>query len=82
MERKYSLTTLLKRRESTVLQLEKEREHQISVINNIGWGAGMRRGHVTPSFLKEDRLKERLRKIDEQIEEARASRTTINEQTK
>lgn len=73
--RKYSLQTLLKRRESIILQLEREKERLISAVNNIGWGAGMRCAHVTPSFAKEDRLRERLKMIDEQIKEAKASMT-------
>lgn len=76
--RKYSLQTLLKRRESIILQLEREKERLISVTNYIGWGAGMRRVHVTPSFAKEDRLRERLKTIDEQIKEAKASMTAQN----
>lgn len=72
--RKASLETLYKRRESLQAQLDKEREHQRSVMNRIGWGAGMRRSHVTPSFAKEDRLKERLAQVERQIREAEQSR--------
>lgn len=72
--RKISLKTLYKRRDSLQAQLDKEREHQHAVMERIGWGAGMRRTHVAPSFAKEDRLKERLAQVERQIREAEQSR--------
>lgn len=38
-------------------------------INNIGWGAGMRRIHVTPSFKKEDAIKRQIEKIKKQLKQ-------------
>lgn len=47
------------------LYQEQMRLHQ--QINNIGWGAGMRRTRVTPSFAKEDAIKRQIEKVKEQL---------------
>lgn len=49
--------------------LSKERERLTRVSNNIHWGAGMRRTKCTPSFRKEDELKEKIQNVKIQISE-------------
>lgn len=49
--------------------LSKERERLTRVSNNIPWGAGMRRTKCTPSFRKEDELKEKIQNVKIQISE-------------
>lgn len=41
----------------------KERERLTRVSNNIPWGAGMRRTKCTPSFRKEDEIKEKIKEV-------------------
>lgn len=49
--------------------LSKERQRLIRVSNNIPWGAGMRRTKCTPSFRKEDELKEKIQNVNIQLSE-------------
>ena len=49
--------------------LSKERQRLIRVSNNIPWGAGMRRTKCTPSFRKEDELKEKIQNVKIQLSE-------------
>lgn len=49
------------------LYLEQCRQHEC--INNMGWGYGMRHAKINFSTAKEDRLLERIDKIDKQIAE-------------
>ncbi len=59
-ERKLKRSTLEKRLEQLEEKLYLERLRQHRVIDNIGWGKGMRCSRCTPSFQREDRLKERI----------------------
>ena len=49
------------------LYLEQCRQHER--INNMGWGYGMRHAKLNFSTTKEDRLLERIEKVDKQIAE-------------
>ncbi len=49
--------------------LLKERQRLSRVSNNIPWGAGMRRTKCTPSFRKEDELKEKIQNVKIQLSE-------------
>ena len=49
-ERKYKRAMLEKRLERLEKSLYKEKMRLHSVIDNTGWGAGMRRTKCTPSF--------------------------------
>ena len=42
-----------------------------SVMNNIGFGAGMRRSKVSFSTSREDSLKERIKSVEQEIEQAK-----------
>lgn len=57
------------RLERLELSLTKERTRLNKVIGNIGWGAGMRRTKCTPSFRREDELKEKIAFIKSQLKE-------------
>lgn len=48
-------------------RLHQEQSRLYQQINNIGWGAGMRRVRVTPSFAKEDAIKRQIEKVKEQL---------------
>lgn len=60
MEVKLKRSALEKRLSSLNEQLSREQEKSTRVMNNIGWGAGMRRTKVAPSFCKEDEIKEKI----------------------
>lgn len=49
------------------LYLEQCRQHER--INNMGWGYGMRHSKLNFSTTKEDRLLERIEKVEKQIAE-------------
>lgn len=49
--------------------LSKEQTRITQVMNNIGWGTGMRCTKCTPSFRKEDELKEKIRLIKTELAE-------------
>lgn len=48
--------------------LSKEQARTTRVMNNIGWGTGMRCTKCTPSFRKEDELKERIQGAKAELE--------------
>ena len=48
--------------------LSKEQARTTRVMNNIGWGTGMRCTKCTPSFRKEDELKEKIQGIKAELE--------------
>lgn len=50
------------------LSLYKERERLRKVINNIGWGKGMRCTKCTPSFRREDELLQKINEIKSQLD--------------
>jgi hypothetical protein len=49
------------------LYLEQCRQHER--INNMGWGYGMRHAKLNFSTTKEDRILQRIEKVEKQIEE-------------
>ena len=49
--------------------LSKEQTRTTQVMNNIGWGTGMRCTKCTPSFRKEDEVKEKIRTITAELAE-------------
>lgn len=49
--------------------LSKERKRLTIVSNSIPWGAGMRRTKCTPSFRREDELKEKIQDAISQLSE-------------
>lgn len=59
--------TLERRLTRLELSLSKEQERTTKVMNNIGWGTGMRCTKCTPSFRKEDELKEKIRILKMQL---------------
>lgn len=66
-----SKETLMRRLEKLEENLHIERLRLHRVIDNTGWGSGMRRVKTTPSFRKENELmrkieilKDRIRKLD------------------
>lgn len=67
MARKYSITTLRNRLARLEESLYKEKLRLHKVNENIGWGTGMRRTKCTPSFRREDELKEKIRAVEAQI---------------
>lgn len=66
-ERKYKRATLEKRLERLEKSLYKEKMRLHSVIDNTGWGAGMRRTKCTPSFRRETELQEKIRNVKQLI---------------
>jgi len=63
-----TLNALYKRKDKLEAMLYAEKERVTGVMNNIGWGAGMRRVKVTPSFTKEDKILSNLKDIQAQIQ--------------
>jgi hypothetical protein len=63
-----SLKQLLNSKLKLEASIEKENEKTIRVMNNIGWGAGMRRTKVSPSFNRLDALHARLNDINSEID--------------
>lgn len=49
--------------------LSKEQTRITKIMNNIGWGTGMRCTKCTPSFRKEDELKEKIQAIKVELTE-------------
>lgn len=66
-ERKYKRATLEKRLERLEKSLYKEKMRLHGVIDNTGWGAGMRRTKCTPSFRRETELQEKIRSVKQLI---------------
>lgn len=48
--------------------LSKEQARTTRVMNNIGWGTGMRCTKCTPSFRKEDELKVKIQVVRAELE--------------
>lgn len=69
MERKYSKATLEKRMARLEESLYKEQERQHMVLENQGWGHSMRCVNTGVSFKREDELKDKIRKVKEQLAE-------------
>lgn len=65
-KKKEALERRLKRLEEA---LSKEGERLRKVINNIGWGTGMRCTKCTPSFRREDELKLKIKEVKAQLSE-------------
>ena len=57
--------------------LSKERERLNRVSSNIPWGAGMRRTKCTPSFRKEDELKEKIQNVKIQLSELEKNKKEV-----
>lgn len=69
MERKYSKATLEKRLARLEESLRKEHDRQHRVLERQGWGHAMRCVKTGVSFRREDELKEKIRKVKEQLAE-------------
>lgn len=67
MDKEKKLQKLIEKKGELEEKLHQEtiREHQH--INNMGWGYGMRHSKIGFSTTKSDRLRERIKKIDQQI---------------
>lgn len=63
----YKRATLEKRLERLEESLHKEKSRLHGVIDNTGWGAGIRRAKCTPSFRREAELKEKIRNVKQLI---------------
>lgn len=63
-KKKEALERRLARLESS---LSKEQARTTQVMNNIGWGTGMRCSKRTPSFRKEDELKEKIQLVKKEL---------------
>ena len=61
--------------------LSKEKARTTRVMNNIGWGTGMRCTKCTPSFRREDELKGKIHVLESQIKELETIET-MEETTK
>lgn len=64
---KYSRETLLKRLEKLEARLYDEKMRLHRMIDNTGWGAGMRCTKCTPSFRLEDELKNKIEIVKSQL---------------
>lgn len=53
----------------TSAALERERNKNIEITARVGWGSGMRKVHIGPSFRRENELEERLKNYIEQLKE-------------
>lgn len=62
--KKYLLERRLARLEES---LSKEQARTTRVMNNTGWGTGMRCTKCTPSFRREDELKEKIRNVKTEL---------------
>lgn len=66
-ERTYKRATLEKRLGRLEESLHKEKMRLHGVIDNTGWGAGMRRTKCTPSFRREEVLKAKIHDVKQLI---------------
>lgn len=64
-----TLKQLIARRDRAEEALAKETERIHNILDNQGWGHGMRCSNTGCSFKKEDTLKERIRNLNAQIAE-------------
>ena len=69
MKKEERLKKLLEKKSDLEHRLYLEQCRQHERINNMGWGYGMRHAKLNFSTTKEDRLQERIEKIDKQIAE-------------
>lgn len=67
VERTYKRATLEKRLAKLAESLHKEKPCPHGVIDDTGWGAGMRRTRCTPSFRREEELEEKIRNVKQLI---------------
>lgn len=58
---------LERRLERLQASLAKEKQRITQVSNNIGWGAGMRCTKVTPSFRREDEIRDKIEEVKRQL---------------
>lgn len=65
--RTISKQALERRLERLEASLDKERQRLTRVSNNIPWGAGMRRTKVTPSFRREDEIRDKIEEVKNQL---------------
>lgn len=69
MKKEDKIQKLLEKKSDLEHKLYEEQCRQHERINNMGWGYGMRHAKLNFSTTKEDRLQERIEKIDKQIAE-------------
>lgn len=69
MKKEDKIQKLLEKKSDLEHKLYEEQVRQHQRINNMGWGYGMRHAKINFSTTKEDRLQERIEKIDKQIAE-------------
>ena len=60
---------LIHRIKKTEEALQRERAKNNGIISRAGWGAGMRRVRIGPSFGRENRLEERIERYKKQLKE-------------
>ena len=61
----------LKRRIAQIeATLERERRKNIEITARVGWGAGMRRVRIGPSFRRENELEGRLNHYIQQLKDS------------
>lgn len=60
----------------TAEALEREHRKNVEVSSRVGWGAGMRRVHIGPSFSRENELEGRLRDYKKQLAELEGTNET------
>lgn len=61
--------TLLNRLSRLEISLSKEKERTTKVMNNIGWGTGMRCTKCTPSFRRENEIMEKIQIVQNLLKE-------------
>jgi hypothetical protein len=62
------LQKLLNRKERLEASYAKASSESTRKFSNLGWGHGMRCSKINISFTKEDRIKEKLREVEYEIE--------------
>lgn len=65
---KNPLEKLLARKAKLEEQLAKENERTTKVFANVGWGAGMRKTKIGPSFAKTEEIQAKLNSVNDLIE--------------
>lgn len=61
--------TLLNRLSRLEISLSKEKERTTKVMNNIGWGTGMRCTKCSPSFRRENEIMEKIQIVQNLLKE-------------
>lgn len=61
--------TLLNRLSRLEISLSKEKERTTKVMNNIGWGTGMRCTKCYPSFRRENEIMEKIQIVQNLLKE-------------